>query len=125
MPAEVIAALSKLSTQDRGLAESQRICPVTMTLLGSMGTPKKVDVNGTQVFICCEGCRESLLDDPEKYLGILAAANATENTRESAPRMDLPPIEAPQAVRDRVTESHQAPGYSTKRAAGQRKEAVR
>ncbi|MCH7689256.1 MAG: efflux RND transporter periplasmic adaptor subunit, partial [Planctomycetes bacterium] len=46
MPAEVIAALSKLSTQDRGLAESQRICPVTMMLLGSMGTPKKVDVNG-------------------------------------------------------------------------------
>ena len=40
-------------------------------LLGSMGTPIKVDVSGTPVFICCEGCRESLLAEPAKYLAIL------------------------------------------------------
>ncbi len=140
MPAEVIAALSKLSTEDRRLAESQRVCPVTMMLLGSMGTPKKVDVNGTPVFICCDGCRESLLDDPEGYLAKLATAAATEDSHEGAPQIDLPPIgvpevverqadlppiEAPQAVHDRVTQSQQAPDHSTKRAAGQRREAVR
>ncbi len=64
--AEVIAALSKLSEEDRGLAESQKLCPVTMQPLGSMGMPPKVDVNGITVFICCEGCRASLLEEPEK-----------------------------------------------------------
>ena len=37
-----------------------------------MGTPIKVDVNGRPVFICCEGCRESLLAEPAKYLAKLS-----------------------------------------------------
>jgi Cu(I)/Ag(I) efflux system membrane fusion protein len=40
--------------------------------LGSMGTPIKVDVKGRAVFICCEGCRESLLAEPKKYLAKLS-----------------------------------------------------
>ncbi len=140
IPAEVITALSELSTEQRGLAESQRICPVTMMLLGSMGTPKQVDVNGTPVFICCEGCRESLLDEPDKYLAKLAAAGSTEEMPKSDPQMDLPPIGdleiveplgnhppigVPQAIHDRVTESRQAPDDSKKRVAGQRGDVTR
>jgi len=90
--AEVIAALSKLSDEDRALAENQRICPVTGYPLGSMGTPPKVDVNGTPVFICCEGCRESLLEEPEKHLAKLAAKPAAVAVEESIPQMDLPAI---------------------------------
>ena len=88
-------ALAKLSPEDRELAHRQRICPVADYALGSMGTPKKVDVNGTPVFICCDGCRESLLSEPEMYLAKLAAADS-ETPEVAAPA--LPPIGAMQAI---------------------------
>lgn len=50
------AALSKLSTPDRALAERQRLCPVLANRLGSMGTPVKVVLQGQPVFLCCKGC---------------------------------------------------------------------
>jgi hypothetical protein len=39
--------------------------------LGSMGTPVKVVISGKPVFLCCEGCREKALADPD---GTLAKA---------------------------------------------------
>ena len=65
---EVVAALAELSPEDRSLAEKQKSCPVTGELLGSMGAPIKVDVNGKPVVICCEGCMEELLKKPDEYL---------------------------------------------------------
>jgi Cu(I)/Ag(I) efflux system membrane fusion protein len=79
---DVIAALSSLSPEDRELVEAQEICPVADVRLGSMGTPLKVDVNGTPVFICCDGCRKSLLARPDKYLKKL------ETIRKDAPSTD-------------------------------------
>lgn len=70
--AKLIAALSKLSPDDRALAESQGICPVTKLALGSMGTPPKVEVDGRTVFLCCLGCEEKLRKDPDKYLAKLS-----------------------------------------------------
>ncbi len=32
---------------------------------------EKVDVNGKSVWICCDGCKDKLLADPEKYLAKL------------------------------------------------------
>jgi hypothetical protein len=125
LPSEVIAALATLSTEDREMAECQRVCPVTMISLGSMGEPLKVEVNGTQIFICCEGCRESLLEDPDKFLRKLAAHNADEESLESAPQMDLPPIGVPQAFHDSVSGRQQAPHATATRAAEQHKGAVR
>jgi len=95
---EVIAALSELSDEDRALAESQRICPVTKMALGSMGVPKKVDVGGRPVFICCEGCRGSLLEEPDNYLANLAAEPSEDDSPDEVPRMDLPPIGAPEIL---------------------------
>ena len=70
--AEAIAeAMAQLASEDRRLAEAQRICPVTEMALGCMGIPIKVDVQGQPVFICCEGCRKGLLAEPEKYLAKL------------------------------------------------------
>jgi Cu(I)/Ag(I) efflux system membrane fusion protein len=97
MSAEMLAALSTLSPEDRALVERQRICPVADFPLGSMGTPKKVDVNGTPVFICCEGCRKSLLDEPQKYLDKLAAATSSESIVDSQ-ELSLPPIGAMSAI---------------------------
>jgi Cu(I)/Ag(I) efflux system membrane fusion protein len=89
---EVLASLSKLSDEDQGLAERQRVCPVTMFALGSMGTPPKVELDGQTVFLCCEGCREAVLEEPEKYLAILAERAATGGVQAELPKVELPPI---------------------------------
>lgn len=68
---EITAALAELPADDRLLAEKQKVCPVTDELLGSMGAPIKVDVQGKPVFICCEGCKEELLARPDVYLAKL------------------------------------------------------
>ena len=70
---EIRTALEPLSDADRALVEAQVICPVTEVRLGSMGmgTPIKLEVEGRTVFICCEGCRDGMLDNPEKYFKVL------------------------------------------------------
>lgn len=65
--------LQKLSPEDRDSVEKQRICPVTGKMLGTMGPPQKVDVRGRQVWICCPGCRDELLNNAENYLAKLPA----------------------------------------------------
>lgn len=69
--AEITEALAKLSAEERALAEKQKICPVSGEPLGTMGTPKKIDVKGQPVFICCDGCEEKLLANPDEYLAKL------------------------------------------------------
>jgi hypothetical protein len=67
--AKIQAALAKLSDADRALAAEQRFCVVLpKNRLGSMGTPVKLDVKGQPVFLCCEGCRDDALADPEATL---------------------------------------------------------
>lgn len=65
------AELAKLSPEDAASAEKQHVCPVSGEMLGTMGTPKRVDVNGQQVWICCDGCRDQLLENPDDYLAKL------------------------------------------------------
>lgn len=65
------AELAKLSPEDAASAEKQHICPVSGEMLGTMGAPEQVDVNGEQVWICCAGCKDTLLESPEKYLAKL------------------------------------------------------
>ena len=60
--------LAKLSPEDAASAEKQHICPVSGDMLGAMGAPTKVDVNGQQVWICCGSCRDPLLENPDEYL---------------------------------------------------------
>lgn len=63
--------LAKLSPEDAASAEKQHMCPVSGEMLGTMGAPKTVDVNGQQVWICCDGCRDTLLESPDEYLAKL------------------------------------------------------
>ncbi len=65
------AALADLSPEDAASAEKQHMCPVSDEMLGAMGAPIKIDVDGQEVWICCEGCRDPLLEDPAKYLAKL------------------------------------------------------
>lgn len=98
---EIASALSKLTTADRELAQRQRFCPVADLRLGSMGPPEKVDVKGEPVFICCAGCRDRLLRDPDKYLVKLSNASVPESVpavpsigaiREAGVQFNQPPI---------------------------------
>ena len=70
-PEAIREALSQLSELDRDLALAQVICPVTEFALGSMGPPIKVRVDNQNVLICCEGCRDRLIKDPQNYFSIL------------------------------------------------------
>ena len=72
MPAAQAQALLALPAADRALAFKQRICPVTNKLLGSMGTPARVVVEGKTVFVCCEGCEDELRRNAGKYLSKLS-----------------------------------------------------
>lgn len=65
------AQLAKLSAEDAASAMKQHFCPVSDEMLGVMGPPIKVEVNGQEVWICCEGCKEKLLASPEEYLAKL------------------------------------------------------
>ena len=65
------AELAKLSPEDAASAERQHICPVSGEMLGAMGPPLKVKVNGQEVWICCEGCKDQLLAKPDEYLAKL------------------------------------------------------
>lgn len=68
------ASLSDLSRADRALAERQKTCPVTGKKLGSMGTPRRVEISGQVVFLCCKGCEAALRKTPERYLAKLPGA---------------------------------------------------
>jgi multidrug efflux pump subunit AcrA (membrane-fusion protein) len=66
---EINAALARLSPADRKVAEAQKECPINAgSLLGSMGVPVKLMVEGETVFVCCEGCQEDALADPRGTL---------------------------------------------------------
>lgn len=62
----------------QSLAEQQKVCAVSGEPLGSMGTPLPVGVTDAKgdertVLLCCESCRQPLLDDPDQYLAKLDA----------------------------------------------------
>lgn len=69
--AKMMPGLKELSPEDHESAMDQHMCPVSDEMLGTMGVPEKVDVDGKSVWICCDGCKDKLLADPEKYLAKL------------------------------------------------------
>jgi Cu(I)/Ag(I) efflux system membrane fusion protein len=65
----VKASLAQLSAEDRRLAEAQGFCPIQQRVrLGKMGVPVAVTIKGRKVFLCCEGCRDEALENPDQTL---------------------------------------------------------
>ncbi len=62
------AVLAKLSPGDRALVASQGYCPMRGTRLGTMGLPVAVQIKGLKVFLCCEGCKDKALENPDQTL---------------------------------------------------------
>jgi hypothetical protein len=66
---KIKAALAKLSPADRKTADLQKECPINEgSLLGSMGMPIKLTLEGESVFVCCKACQEEALADPRGTL---------------------------------------------------------
>ena len=90
-----------------------KVCPANRDLffIFRLNGRFKLDVEGRTVFICCEGCRSGMVDEPEKYFAILddylsgkvkveessddGAANQSGGNEE-LPQMQLPQMELPQ-----------------------------
>ena len=53
---------------DRPQIQAQKVCPVSGSRLGSMGTPVKVLIAGKPFYLCCKGCLGKLEKNPEFYL---------------------------------------------------------
>jgi membrane fusion protein, copper/silver efflux system len=69
------AAIARLSAEDRKLVEAQRYCPIlSNNLLGVMGEPVKLMIEGQPVFLCCTGCKEEALADARKTLSKVESA---------------------------------------------------
>ena len=66
------AELAKLTPEDRASAEKQHMCPVSGKMLGTMGSPHRVELNGQQVWLCCPGCEGQLRAEPDKFLAKLS-----------------------------------------------------
>ena len=80
--AEITAALAELPEEDRVAAEAQKFCAMEQeNLLGAMGTPFKVMIEGQPVFLCCEGCKDAALKDPQ---ATLAAVTKLKQANSSA-----------------------------------------
>lgn len=74
---KMTAALTDFSPEDRQSAIKQHFCPVSDEMLGTMGAPLKTDVNGKAVWICCTGCKDKLVAEPDKYLAKLVKLGVT------------------------------------------------
>ncbi len=67
------ANMAKLSPEDRAAAEAQKFCAVqNKSLLGVMGAPATVSLNGKTVYLCCGGCSRKAKANPQ---ATIAAAN--------------------------------------------------
>lgn len=80
MDSEITAALAELPEEDRVAAEAQKFCAVEQeNLLGSMGAPIKLTIDGQPVFLCCEGCKDAALKAPQATLGAVAKLKASNS----------------------------------------------
>jgi hypothetical protein len=70
--AMIAEALATLSPEDRALAVAQQTCPVSGERIGAMPAPIVVEVKGRKVVLCCESCKESIMERPDEYLAKLA-----------------------------------------------------
>lgn len=63
------AELAKLPPAERAAAEAQKYCAINNTgLLGSMGAPIKLEIDGKPVYLCCGGCTKKAQANPAATL---------------------------------------------------------
>lgn len=75
--AKFAAEIAKLPDDERAIATAQKFCAVENdSRLGAMGKPYKIMVEDQPVFLCCEGCKDDALKDPDATLAKVAELKA-------------------------------------------------
>lgn len=64
--ASIFTALSGLPPEDQVAVLSQRFCPVKGNVLGTLGSPIKIQFRGKDIYACSEDCAEKLKFNPDK-----------------------------------------------------------
>ncbi|MEE2642256.1 MAG: efflux RND transporter periplasmic adaptor subunit [Planctomycetota bacterium] len=90
---KIRSSLARMLAEDRLSAENQEVCPVSEKRLGSMGIPIKIRFKDQDLFVCCEGCRDQLLQEPDKHIEYLRAYKARKNKSANSPGRGQPPAE--------------------------------
>lgn len=54
-------------------------CVISGEKLGSMGAPVKVSHDGTDVYLCCKGCRKDFEKEAAKHVQTVKTAAAAKN----------------------------------------------
>ncbi|MHC4177124.1 MAG: heavy metal-binding domain-containing protein [Planctomycetota bacterium] len=68
--------VSTATAADQAAIRAQRVCAVSGSRLGGMGTPVKVTIHGQSIYLCCEGCLGRVKKDPQRYLAKAAQLRA-------------------------------------------------
>jgi len=55
-----------------------KTCVISGEKLGEMGTPYVFQHEGTEVRLCCAGCKATFEKDPAKYLAVIAGASKAQ-----------------------------------------------
>lgn len=77
-PETAAITYAKATRADQPAINAQRVCKVSGEALGSMGVPTKVTRGNNSVFLCCQGCLKTLMANPDRFLGRLAANETNE-----------------------------------------------
>ncbi len=81
---DIALVLGKLSAEDRKTVDAQKYCAVmSSNLLGSMGTPLKLEIKGESVFLCCSGCKSKAQENPDQTLAAVAKMKADNGAVEN------------------------------------------
>ena len=66
---KIAKAMAELPEEDRVAATAQKFCAIeAKSRLGSMGMPYKLMIEDKPVFLCCEGCKDEALKNPQATL---------------------------------------------------------
>jgi len=67
--AKATAVIATLPMEERMAIEAQKYCAIADgSLLGGMGSPVKLELNGKPVYLCCKGCVAKANADPSATL---------------------------------------------------------
>lgn len=60
--------VAKATAADTAAIRLQKMCPVMKQPLGDHGAPTKISIDGRALFVCCDGCVDTVKENPGMYL---------------------------------------------------------
>ncbi len=83
-PLSIATKFQRSLTLEQVAINRQRVCPVSGKTLGSMGAPLKVRIGNQDVYVCCDGCTNTLQANPKLHLAKLTQPALVKATQADA-----------------------------------------